>query len=206
VFLIPLYLTAEIMGRVFWEKTSAILREQRHRMRMGKGRVQQIGEEIFRLSISFHDVPTLSPFPLTFSSFPCRWMSVKEGTQDKRVSSSLPHPHKQPLPSRKPILLQRNENYPTSIIHIPAPSFFWRTLSCDVKEILVLLVTVEFSPLGVFCCRDIPDRIVKWELKCLVQLVPSPRALLLLFMGASAILWRYPRASPCYWLSSFNDH
>jgi len=39
---------------------------ERHRMRMGKGRVQQIGEEILRLSISFHDVPTLSPSPTFF--------------------------------------------------------------------------------------------------------------------------------------------
>jgi hypothetical protein len=108
------------MGRVFREKTSAILREQRHRMRMGKGRVQQIGEEIFRLSISFHDVPTLSPFPYVFPLFPVNERTW-EGTQDKRVSSSLPHPHKQPLPTRNPILLQRNENYPTSIIHIAAP-------------------------------------------------------------------------------------
>jgi len=50
-------------------------------------------------------------------------------------------------------------------------------------EILVLLVTVEFSPLGVFCCRDITDRLLKWELKDL-----APRALLLLFLEPSATL------------------
>jgi hypothetical protein len=121
-------------------------------MGIGKGRVQQICEEIFRLSISFHDVPTLSPFPYLLFSFPSKRTKVMEGTQDKRVSSSLPHPHKQPVSSRNPILLQRNENYPTSIIYIPDRFFsflFWGTLSCDMEEILVLLVTVEFSPLGV---------------------------------------------------------
>jgi hypothetical protein len=85
-------------------------------------------------------------------------------------------------PFTETILLQRNENYLTCIIHIGA-LLFSRTLSCDVEEILVL-VAAEFSPSGLFCCGIY----LKWELKCLVELVPSLLALLLMFLEASATL------------------
>ena len=171
-------------------------RAERHRMRIGKGRVQQICEEIFRLSISFHDVPTLSPFPYPLSSFPCKWTNVKEGTQDKRVSSSLPHPHKQPLPSRNPILLQRNENYPTSIIYIPAPPppFFFLFLRNTFLWHGRNIGFASYGRIFTFRCAFVAGiylmELWSGELKCLVQMVPFPRALLLLFLEASAILWR----------------
>jgi hypothetical protein len=111
-------------------------------------------------------------------------MNMKEGMQDKRVFILLATPPQATPPFREPILLQRNENYLTSIIHLLALLFQEHFFLSDVEEIFVLPVTLEFSPLGFVLLWDIPDSIVKWELQCSAELVSFSTSTFVAVLGS----------------------